>query len=90
VVPRFLAVHPVGKELTLDAAAPIGKAVKAVLGPDAYWIRSAYAREEGKLCCEWDAVDVPSIRRLLSKAAPDLPTEGIYKLELRVEAEDFR
>jgi hypothetical protein len=89
-MPRFLVVHPVGKELTLDAAAPMGKAVKAVLGPDAYWIRSAYAREEGKLYCEWDAVDAASIRRLLAKAAPNLPTEGVYKLELRTDAEDFR
>jgi len=89
-MPRFLVVHPVGKELTLDAAAPIGKAVKPMLGPDAYWIRSSYAREEGKLYCEWDAADASSIRRLLSKAAPDLPTEGVYKLEMRVDAEDFR
>ena len=89
-MPRFLAIHPVGKELTLEAAAPMGKAVKAVLGPDAYWIRSSYAREEGKLYCEWDALDASSIRRLLSKAAPNLPTEGIYKLELMVQAEDFR
>jgi hypothetical protein len=35
-------------------------------------------------------VDASSIRRLLSKAAPDVPTEGIYKLELRFDAEDFR
>jgi hypothetical protein len=89
-MPRFMAVHPVGKELTLETAAPIGKAVKAVLGPEAYWIRSSYAREEGKLYCEWDALDASSIRRLLSKATPDLPTEGIYKLELMVNAEDFR
>jgi hypothetical protein len=89
-MPRFLAVHPVGNELTLETAAPLGKAVKAVLGPDAYWIRSSYAREEGKLYCEWDAVDASSIRRLLSRAAPALPTEGIYELELRTDAEEFR
>jgi len=89
-MPRFLAVHPIGKQLTLGAAAPLGKAIKALLGPDAYWLRSRYARDEGKLYCEWDAVDAASIRRLLAKGAPDLPTEGIYRLELMVEGEDFR
>ena len=44
---KFLLVHPVGKELTLEAGTPIGKAVKANSTVDAYWVRSWYAREEG-------------------------------------------
>jgi hypothetical protein len=87
---KYLAVHPVGKELTLETGTPLGKAVKAGAKPDAYWVRSWYAREEGKFYCEWDAKDVASIQGVLSKAAPTLPTEGIYKLELMVQSEDFR
>jgi hypothetical protein len=89
-MPKFLAVHPLGNDLTLEKATPIGKAAKAVLGPEAYWVRSWYARDEGKLYCEWDARDAAAIRKVLSKAVPDLPTEGVYKLEMMVPAEDFR
>ena len=89
---KFLVVHPVGKEMTLEAATPIAKAVKANHTLDAYWIKSMYAREEGKLYCEWDAKDVESVRKVLAKAAPDLPTEGIYKLDdkLIINSETFR
>lgn len=87
---KFLVVHPVGKEMTLEAGKPIGQAIKANLTADAYWIRSMYAREEGKLYCEWDAKDAESIRQVLAKAAPELPTEGVYSLELMLHSEDFR
>lgn len=86
---KFLVVHPLGKELTLESGTPIGKVVKANLNTDAYWVRSWYAREEGKFYCEWDAKDAESIRQVL-KATPELPTEGVYKLELMVQSEDFR
>jgi aspartokinase-like uncharacterized kinase len=88
---KFLVVHPVGKSLTLEAAAPIAKAIKANVTVDAYWIRSTYVREEGKLYCEWDAKDVESIKKVIDKAAPDFPTE-IYKLEdeFMVHSENFR
>ena len=51
------------------------------------------AAEEDKLYCEFDAKDVESIRQILTKAAKvagELPTEGIYKIELMVNSEDFR
>jgi len=88
---KFLVVHPVGKELTLETAAPIAKAVKANVTVDAYWIRSMYAREEGKLYCEWDAKDLESIRKVITKAAPDFPSE-IYKLDDQfiIHSESFR
>jgi hypothetical protein len=69
------------------------KALKANHTVDAYWIRSWYAREEGKIYCEFDAKNAESIRQVLDKAnkiAGELPTEGIYKLELMVNSEDFR
>jgi hypothetical protein len=69
------------------------KALKANHTVDAYWIRSWYAREEGKIYCEFDAKNAESIRQVLAKAnkiAGELPTEGIYKLELMVNSEDFR
>lgn len=87
---KFLAVHPIGKEMTLETGAPIAQAIKANLTVDAYWTRSVYAREEGKLYCEWNAKDADSILEVLAKAAPDLPTEGPYELDLIVEPEDFR
>ena len=90
---KYLVVHPVGKELTTEAATPFAKAAKANHTVDAYWIGTRYAREEGKLYCEWDAKDAESIRQVLAKAnkvAGELPTEGIYKLELIVSSEDFR
>ena len=90
---KYLVVHPVGKELTTEAATPFAKAAKANHTVDAYWTGTRYAREEGKLYCEWDAKDAESIRQVLVKAAKvagELPTEGIYKLELVVSSEDFR
>lgn len=87
---KYLVIHPVGTELTPEAGAPIGKAIKAGLTADAYWTKSEYVREEGKLYCYWDAKDVESIRQVLSKAAPELPTEGIYEIELIVQSEDYR
>jgi len=93
---KFLVVHPVGKKLTLEAATPVGKAAKANSTVNAYWIKSWYAREEGKLYCEWDAKDAESIRQVIKKISEDLgsefPTEGVYKLEdeFLVSSERFR
>ena len=90
---KFLVVHPVGKELTLEAATPVGKAAKANSTVDAYWVKSWYAREQGKLYCEWDAKDAESIRKVIdaaAKASFELPTEGIYEIALMVNSEDFR
>jgi hypothetical protein len=89
---KFLVVHPVGKDLTLEAAAPIAKAIKANHSTDAYWVRSCYAREEGNLYCEWDAKDAGSIRDVLAKAAPGFPTTDIMKLDdaFNINSESFR
>jgi hypothetical protein len=88
---KFLVVHPVGKELTLEAVTPVAKAIKANVTVDAYWTKSTYVRGEGKLYCEWDAKDAQSIQKVIDKAAPGFPTE-IYKLdnEFMVQSEDFR
>ena len=66
-MPKFLAVHPVGAELTLEAGEPIAKAIKAGLNADAYWVSSVYAQEEGKLYCQWDAKDVEIYPRCSEK-----------------------
>ena len=91
---KFLVVHPVGKELNVEAATPYPKAVKANVTVNAYWLRSWYAPEEGKLYCDWDAKDAESIRQVIAKAAKisgiELPVEGIYKIELMVNSEDYR
>jgi len=90
IVAKFLVVHPVGTQLTLESGAPIGKAIKAGLTVDAYWTKSNYAREIGKLYCQWDAKDAASILQVLADTVPDLPTEGPYELDLIVNSEDFR
>ena len=89
-MPKFLLVHPVGKEYSVEAGTPVAKAIKAACTTDAYWRGSWYAREEGKLYCVWDAKDSESIREVLKKSAVEVPVEGIYKMELLVDSEDFR
>mgnify|MGYP001100832059 CR=1 FL=1 len=44
----------------------------------------------GALYCIWDATDSEAILEVLAKAAPDLPTEGPYKIEMDIHSEDFR
>lgn len=89
---KFLVIHPVGKTLTAEAATPIAKAIKANHTVDAYWVKSYYAREAGKLYCGWHAKDAESIKKILNKAAPGFPIEGIYILdpEIMVHSEIFR
>ena len=87
---KFLVIHPLGTELTLESGAPIGAAIKAGLTADAYWTHSVYARELGKLFCFWNAKDAAAIRQVLATTAPDLPSEGPYALDLVVDSEDFR
>lgn len=93
---KFLVVHPVGTQEVqklVEAATPFGKAAKANATGDAYWIRSWYAPQEGKLYCEWDGKDTKSIQAVLDaagKASSPLPAEGIYEIGLMVNSEDFR
>jgi hypothetical protein len=95
-MPRFLCVHPVGTQAVdkfVEAATPFAKAGKANLTTDAYWIKSWYVPEEGKLYCEWDGKDAASIRRVIdaaAKASFELPVEGIYEIAMMVNSEDFR
>lgn len=86
---KFLAVHPMGTDLTPEAATPLATAVKGNLTTDAYWVRSWYARDEGKLYCEWDAQDAAAIQAVFDKT-PDLPVEGIYELDMIMSSEEFR
>jgi hypothetical protein len=93
---KFLAVHPVGKQDVAEfteQSRPFGKAVKANVTPDAYWIRAWYVPDEGKLYCDWDAKDAGSIREVIdaaAKASFELPVEGIYEIAMMVNSEDFR
>ena len=89
-MPRYMVVHPMGTEVTLEATEPVSKAIKAALTADAYWVKSQYAQAEGKIYCEWDAKAPASIQAVLDKAAPGLPTEGIYEITISINSEDFR
>jgi hypothetical protein len=90
---KFLVVHPVGSNLDLEAATPVGKAVKAQCSADAYWVRSWYVPEQGKFYCEWDAKDAAAVRAAMVnafKTVPEMPVEGVYKIAASVQGEDFR
>jgi hypothetical protein len=80
---KFLVIHPVGSEMTVEAGTPMAQSIKAHLTADAYWIRSYYAPEAGALYCLWDAGDPEAI-------VPELPSEGPYKIEMYLHSEDFR
>ena len=90
---KYIVVHPVGKGMDKEAATPFAKALKAKHTIDAYWVTSWYLAEEGKLYCEFDAKDVESIKKNLAKAAEEtmeMPVEGIYKIEMKINSEDYR
>ncbi|MFQ5906464.1 MAG: hypothetical protein ACE5JA_07820 [bacterium] len=87
---KFLTVHKAGKELPSGAATGIGKAFKASLSVDAYWTRSWYARDEGRLYSKWDAKDANSIRRVMAEAAPEFSKEGIHGMKLVCRREEGR
>ena len=87
---KYFAIHPVGSELTIEGGTPLAKSIKAHLTADAYWIGSVYVPEAGALYCTWDAKDADAIRKVLAKAAPDLPTEGPYLITMNIQSEDFR
>lgn len=90
---KYLVVHPVGADMDMEAATPVGKAVKAQSGADAYWLRSWYVPEEGKFYCEWDAKDADAVRSALAaafKASMELPVEGVYAIAATVCGEDYR
>jgi len=80
---KFLVMHPVGKEMTLEAGTPIAQSIKAHVSVDAYWTGSVYAQGEGKPYCHWDDKDAEAIRQVISKAAPD----PAYRGSLRADAD---
>ena len=79
---KFLAIHPM-PSVTLEEVTPTAKTVKANSNVDAYWVGSwAQVNQQGKitkLFCEWNAKDVESINKILSKF-PQLLTEGVYPM----------
>jgi len=89
-MPKYVLIHNIGKELTKELSEPFAKAIKANHTVDAYWVRSWYAREEGKLYCEWDAKNPACMREIIAKVAPDFANDEIYELEYLVNSEDYR
>jgi hypothetical protein len=91
---KFLVVHPVGADMDMEGATPLAKAIKAKCTADAYWVRSWYVPEEGKLYCEWDAKDADAVNQVMAQAAtlvPQVPpVEGVYAIAGTVTGEDYR
>jgi hypothetical protein len=89
---KFLAVHTLPSPMTVEEAAPVGRAAKAMSGADAYWVGGwLQMNDEGKatkIMCEWDAKDAESIRKIFAKI-PDFPVDGIWPMG-KVEAETYR
>jgi hypothetical protein len=94
VMGKFLCVHPVGGDMDLEAATPLGRAVKANSTVDAYWVRSWYVPEEGKFYCEWDAKDADAVREVITAATAQIgapfPLEGVYAIAAMATGEDYR
>ena len=92
-MPKFLVVHTLRAPASVsEEATPLGKKVKANVTVDAYWVRSwGQLNKDGKIVkilCEWNAVNMEAVRKVLSKV-PELPVDGIYPMMI-VDAEDFR
>ena len=91
-MPKFLAVHPMPKPVTIQEATPLGKKARALATLDAYWVQSwAQLNEEGKIVkilCEWNAVDIGTLRKVIAKI-PEMPCEGVYPMA-KVDSEAFR
>jgi hypothetical protein len=87
---KYVLIHEVGKDLTMELGEPFAQAIKVNHTLDAYWVGSFYLREEGKLYCEWDAKDTDSIRQVIAKVAPDFKDDPIYEMELNINSEDYR
>jgi hypothetical protein len=90
-MPKFLAVHPMPKPMTMEETTPIGKKAKSMSTVDAYWVSSwAQLDDEGKILkilCEWNGKDLKSVKDLIKKS--EMPTEGVYPM-MKVDSEDFR
>jgi hypothetical protein len=87
---KFLVIHPVGSEMTLDSGSPIAKSIKAHSTVDAYWRNSYYTPGNGNLYCLWDASSKEAIMEVINKAAPGFPSDGPYMIEMDIHSEDFR
>jgi len=85
--------HTLPAPATVEEATPLGQKVKANVTVDAYWVKSlCQLNDEGKIVkilCEWNAVDVEPIRKVLARSIPELPLDGIYP-RIIVDSEDFR
>jgi hypothetical protein len=90
---KYLVVHPVGPDMSAEAAAPLGRIVKANCTADAYWVRSWYTPEQGMFYCEWDAKDADAVKDAMARAAAagaQLPVQGIYEITSAPYGEDYR
>jgi hypothetical protein len=90
-MPKFLAIHPLSKPVTIAEATPVAKAAKANSTLDAYWINSwAQLNQEGKIVkiyCQWNATNADAVLKVLKKVPA--PYEGPYSMAV-VDSEDFR
>jgi len=90
-MPKFLAIHPLPKPVTIAEATPVAKAAKANSTLDAYWVNSwAQLNQEGKIVkifCQWNATNADAVLKVLKKVPA--PYEGPYQMAV-VDSEDFR
>ena len=67
---------PLPTPLKPQEATPLGKAVKANVTIDAYWVDSwCQLNEEGKIVkilCQWNATNVEAVRDVITKAQNSL------------------
>jgi len=97
---KFVVFHNLLPPTPFSEGEPVAKAAKKYSTPDAYWVGAWNALDEQgnvtRLCSEWDAKDVESIRQVLEKIQLEIPgvekgfaLDGIYPL-MKMDSEAYR
>jgi hypothetical protein len=98
-IAKFVVFHTLLPPTLLSEGEPVAKAAKKYSTPEANWVSTWNALDEQgnvtKICSEWDAKDVESIRGVLDRVKLETPGverfvfDGIYPL-MKMDSEAYR
>lgn len=74
---RFMVIHRLPAVGTQDEIIDIGKATTIALPNGAEWLKSWVVHADGRLFCEWEALEEESIHTVL-KETGFFPIEVVY------------
>jgi len=93
---KYLVIHAMASPIPVVQAEKVAKAVKTLSSSDAYWVSSWVQLDSkgdvAKILCEWDAKDLPTLKKTMEQAKnmfPDFPAEGPYPM-MKVDGESYR